>query len=144
MHKFTVLALRRFKIRVRQGVRKLYFEPFSLFFWDFVFFFSFLKWNHVEFGLQLVYSVLMHMFTVFELEKFKIRVYHRVSGCRETLFYGHSCLFAEICHIFLQFFTLESCYIWFTISLEYPSAYLYRLCPGKIQNGSLSVGIRGT
>jgi len=28
---------------------------------------------------------------------------------------------------------LESCYIWFTISLEYPSAYVYSGCPAKFK-----------
>ena len=53
------------------------------------------------------------------------------------------CLFFEILCLFLQFSTLESCYIWFTISLEYSSAYVYSCCPGKIQNQGLSGGIRG-
>ena len=38
---------------------------------------------------------------------------------------SHFCPFLEIFCLFLQFFTLESCYIWFTLSLEYPSAYVY-------------------
>ena len=32
---------------------------------------------------------------------------------------SHFCLFSEFFCIFLQFSTLESCYIWFTISLGY-------------------------
>jgi len=56
---------------------------------------------------------------------------------------SHFCLFSEIFCLFLQFFSLESCCIWFTISLEYPSAYLYSCSPGKIQNQGLSGGIRG-
>ena len=51
-------------------------------------------------------------------------------------------IFCVFCR-FLQFSTLESCYIWFTISLEYPSAYVHSCCPGKIQNQGLSGGIRG-
>ena len=31
---------------------------------------------------------------------------------------SHFCLFSEILCLFFQFFTLESCYIWFEISLE--------------------------
>ena len=55
----------------------------------------------------------------------------------------HICLFFEIFRLFLQFSILESCYIWFTISLEYSSPYVYSNCPGKIQNQGLSGGIRG-
>ena len=53
------------------------------------------------------------------------------------------CLFSVIFCLFLQFSTLESCFIWFTISLRYPNAYLYCFCPRKIQNCGLSGGIRG-
>ena len=42
-----------------------------------------------------------------------------------NLIISHFCPFLEIFCLFLQFFTLESCYIWFTLSLEYPSAYVY-------------------
>ena len=52
------------------------------------------------------------------------------------------CLFFEIFCLFLQFSTLESCYIWFTISLEYSSAYVYSCCPGKIQNQGVSGGTK--
>ena len=45
------------------------------------------------------------------------------------------CLFSEILCLFLQFSTLESCYIWFKISLEYPSAYVYSGCPAKFKIG---------
>ena len=31
--------------------------------------------------------------------------------------------------LFLQFSSLQSCYIWFTVSLEYPSAYVSSCCP---------------
>ena len=51
-----------------------------------------------------------------------------------NLIISHFCPFLEIFYLFLQFFTLESCYIWFTLSLEYPSAYVYSFAPGKIQN----------
>ena len=60
----------------------------------------------------------MHIFTVVALGKFKIRVH-------QGPFLSQFCLFSEIFCLFLQFFTLESCYIWFTLSLEYPSAYVY-------------------
>ena len=48
--------------------------------------------------------------------------------------------FSVIFCLFLQFSTLESCYIWFSISLEYPNASLYCFCPRKIQNWGLSGG----
>ena len=63
----------------------------------------------------------MHIFTVVILGKFKIRVHQGV----HKPFLSHFCLFTEIACLFLQFFTLESCYIWFSLSLEYPSAYVY-------------------
>ena len=55
------------------------------------------------------------------LGKFKIRVHQGVY----KPFLSQFCLFSEIFCLLLQFFTLESCYIWFTLSLEYPSAYVY-------------------
>ena len=82
------------------------------------------------------------MCTVISLEKIKIRVCQGVSGGSKHHF-SHFCLFFEILCLFLLFSTLESCYIWFTISLEYSSAYVYSICPGKIQNQGLSGGIRG-
>ena len=51
---------------------------------------------------------------------------------------SHFCLISEIFCLFLQFSTLESCYIWFTMSLEYPNAYLFSFCPRKIQNSGPS------
>ena len=65
-----------------------------------------------------------------------------IRGCVNPIF-SHFCLFSEIFCLFLQFSTLESCYIWFTICLEYLSAYVYCCCPGKIQNQGLSGGFRG-
>ena len=56
---------------------------------------------------------------------------------------SHFCLFSVVFCLFLQFPTLESCYMWFTVSLEYPSAYLIGCCPRKIQNQGLSGGFRG-
>ena len=55
----------------------------------------------------------------------------------------HFCLFSDFFCLLLQFSTLESCYILFTISLEYPSAFVHSCSPGKIQNQGLSGGIRG-
>ena len=63
----------------------------------------------------------MHIFTVGVLKKYKIWVHQ---GAHKP-FLSQFCLFSEIFCLFLQFFTLESCYIWFTLSLEYPSAYVY-------------------
>ena len=60
-----------------------------------------------------------------------------------NLISSHFCLFYEIFCLFLQFSTLELCYIWLLTSLKYPSAYVYSCCPGKIQNRGLSGGIRG-
>ena len=84
----------------------------------------------------------MHMCTVIALEKFKIRVCQGVSWGKNTIL-CHFCLFFEIFCLFLQFSTLESCYIWFTISLEYSSAYVFSCWPGKIQNQGQSGGIWG-
>ena len=61
------------------------------------------------------------MFTVGALGKFKIWVHQ---GAHKP-FLSQFCLFSEIFCLFLQFFTLESCYIWFTLSLKYPSGYVY-------------------
>ena len=47
---------------------------------------------------------------------------------------SYFCLFSENFWLFLQWFALESCFIWFKISLEYPCSYFYSGCPGKIQN----------
>ena len=63
----------------------------------------------------------MDIFTVGALGKFKICVHQ---GAHKP-FLSQFCLFSEIFCLFLQFFTLESCYIWFTLSLEYLSAYVY-------------------
>ena len=135
---FTVFALGKFKIRVCQGVsggtKTLFWAFFACFLRFFVFSFSFPHLNHVIFGLQLVQSIFLHMCTVLALEKFEIRVCQGVSGGTKTLFWAFFACFFEIFCLFLQFPTLESCYIWFTINLEYSSAYMYSCCPGKIQN----------
>jgi len=64
-----------------------------------------------------------------------------IRGYKNTIL-SQFCLFFEIFCLFLQFSTLESCYIWFTISLVYSSAYVYSCCPGKIRYQGLSGGIR--
>ena len=115
---------------------------FCLFSDIFVFFFSFTPLNHVIFGFQLVQGILMHIFTVFALGKFKIVVFQGVSGVLKPYF-SHFYLFYEILFHFLQFSILESYHIWCRISLEYPSAYVYSCFSGKIQNQGLSGGIRG-
>merc|ERR1711983_556429 len=77
------------------------------------------------------------MFTVGALGKFKIWVRQ---GAHKH-FLSKFCLFSEIFCLILQFFTLESCYIWFTLSLEYPSAYVYSGGPGKFKIG-VGQGVR--
>ena len=72
--------------------------------------------------------------------KIKIRVHQGVHKHFLSQFF----LFSEIFLSFLQFFTLESCYIQFKLSLEYPSAYVQSCFPGKIQNQGLSGGIKGS
>ena len=66
-----------------------------------------------------------------------------LSGGTKTPFLAIFAYFLRFFCLFLQFSTLESCFIWFTISLEYSSAYVYSNCPGKIQSQGLSGGIRG-
>ena len=140
------IALEKFKIRVCQGVsggtKTPFLAIFAYFLIFFVFFFSFPHSNHFIFGLQLVQSILVHMCRVVSLEKFKSGSVRGYQGYENPIF-SHFCLFFEIFCLFLQFSTLESCYIWFTISLEYSSAYVYSNCPGKIRNQGLSGGIRG-
>ena len=89
--------------------------------------------------LNLNLNLMSAYITVVFLVKFKIRVHQGV----HKPFLSHFCLFTEIVCLFLQFSTLESCYIWLTISLEYPSAYVYSFCFGNFQNQGLSGGIRG-
>ena len=55
---------------------------------------------------------------------------------------SHFCLFLGILCLFLQFSTLELCYIWLVPSLEYLCAYVYSWCHGKIQNLGPSGGHR--
>ena len=85
----------------------------------------------------------MHIFTVIALWKFKIGVCQGVSGGTKTLFWAILAYFLRFFCLFLKFSILESCYIWFTISLEYHSAYVYSWCPKYFQNQGLSGGIRG-
>ena len=82
----------------------------------------------------------MHISTVVELGKFKIRVHQGV----HKPFLSHFCLFTEIVCLFLQFFTLKSCYTYVSLSLEYPSAYVYSFCFGNFQNKGLLGGIKGS
>ena len=83
------------------------------------------------------------MITVVSLGKFKIRVCQGGIRGYVNLILSYFCLFSEIFCLFLQFSTLESCYVWFAISLEYLSAYVYSCFPKKVQNQGLSGGIRG-
>ena len=72
------------------------------------------------------------MFTVGALGKFKIWVHQ---GAYKP-FLSQFCLFFEI-FVFFLFFTLESCYIWFTLSLEYSSAYIYSFALVNSKFGSI-------
>ena len=81
----------------------------------------------------------MHIFTVFALGKFKIRV---CQGVRKPYFEPFLPIFEIFC-LFLKFSTLESCYIWLVTSLEYPSTYVYCCCPEKIQNRGQLGGYQG-
>ena len=72
---FNVFCL-KLSLRDRENMRSLLFHPkfiFSLFgppgdlCLFHVLFFSFLRWNHVVLGLQLVISILVHMCTVIAL-----------------------------------------------------------------------------
>ena len=58
-------------------------------------------------------------------------------GVQKPYFESFLPIFYEFFCVFLQFHTLESCYVWFTISLEYLIAYVYSCCPGKVKNGSV-------
>ena len=75
---------------------------FDLFLAIFVFFFSFIHLNRVIFGLQLVLSMLKHMYTIFALEKFKIRVCQGVSGDENPIL-SYFSLFFEIFGLFFSF-----------------------------------------
>ena len=143
----TVVALVKFKIRVCQrvsgGYVNLILSHFCLFYEILCLFLKFstselcYKW----FVTSLVYS------SAYVNSFFPGKIQNRgLSGGTRgyiNLILSQFCLYFEILCLFLQFSTLESCYIWFTISLEYSSAYVYSCCPGKIQNQGLSGGIRG-
>ena len=140
MHIFTVFALGKFKIGVCQGVLKPYFEPFLPIFRDFLSFSSVL---YVRIMLYLVHNQFrVSQFICSLLLPWENSKLGSVRGYVNPIL-SHCCLFSAIFCLFLQFSTLESCYIWFTISLEYPSAYVQSCCLGKIQNQGLSGGIRG-
>ena len=139
----TVVALEKFKIRSVRGYQVVQKHHFCLFLRFFVFSFSFPHLTHVIFGLQLVQSIFLHMCTVVAPGKIQNQgLLWGIRGYKNTIF-SHFCLFFEIFCLSFQFPTLESCYIWFTISLGYSSAYVYSCCPGKIQSQGLSGGIRG-
>ena len=102
MHKCTVAALENSKSGSVRGYQKHHFEPFLPNFEVFFFFFSFLHWNHVIFGLQLGQSILVHMCTVVALEKFKIRICQGVPGGTKTPFLA---IFAYFLDFFVFFFS---------------------------------------
>ena len=139
----TVVALEKFKIRVCQGVSGGTKTPFLPIFEIFCLFLQFptLESCYIWFTISLEYSSAY----VYSCCPGKIQnqgLSGGIRGYKNTIF-SHFCLFFEIFCLFLQFPTLESCYIWFTISLEYSSTYVYSCCPGKIQNQGLSGGISG-
>ena len=119
------------------------FEPFLPIFLDFCLFlqFSMLESCYIWFTISLEYSSAY----VYSNCPGKIQNQGLSGGIRgyKNTILSHFCLFFEIFCLFLQFPTLESCYIWSKISLEYSSAFVYSFCPGKIQNQGLSGGIRG-
>ena len=142
MHIFTVFALGKFKIGVCQGVCKPYFELFLPIFWDFCLFlqFSTLESCYIWFTISLEYpSAYVHSFC-----PGKILIQGLSGGFRGSInpILSHFCLFSAIFCLFLQFSTLESCCIWFRISLGYPSAYVHSCCPWKILIQGLS-GVSG-
>ena len=94
--------------------------------------------------LNLLLVVLKCITVPISLWKFKFfGGFWGVSGDKIALFWPIMRPIFWVFCLLLQFFTMESCYIWFTICLEYPRAYVYSCCPGKIQNHGLSGGIRG-
>ena len=118
-----------------------HYEPI---FWVFCLFlqFSALESCYIWFTISLEYpSVYIHSCC-----PWKILIQGLSGGFRGSInpILSHFCLFSAIFCLFLQFSTLESCYIWFTISLEYPSAYVHSCCPGKILIQGLSGGFRGS
>ena len=97
--------------------------------------FSTLESCYIWFSLSLEYpSAYVYCFA---LVKFKTCVYLGVcKPCFEPF-----CVFSETLCLFLLFSSLESCFFWFTISLEYSSAYIYSGCPGKSKIG-VGQGVR--
>ena len=113
---------------------------FSVFFCRFLQF-STLELCYIWFTISLEY----HSAYVHSCCPGKILIQGLSGGFRGSInpILSNFCLFSVIFCLFLQFSPFESCYIWFTISLRYPNAYLYCFCPRKIQNWGLSGGIRG-
>ena len=107
---------------------------------------SFSSVFHIGIMLYLVYNQFRQSYCIclqwLPWENSKLGLSGGFRGCENPIL-SHFCLFSEILCLFLQFPTLESCYIWFTISLEYPSAYVQSCCLGIVQNQGLSGGIRG-
>ena len=120
----------KFKFVVSQGVRKSYFEPFLPIFWDFCLFlqFSSMQSCYIWFTVSLEYPS-AYVYSCFRKNIQNQGLSGGIRGYKNTIL-SQFCLFFEIFCLFLQFSTLESCYIWFTISLEYSSAYVYSCCPG--------------
>ena len=89
-----------------------------------------------EIFLKSYSKCLLMCFSTRTLGKIHKVGFRGLSGGKIALFWAiltHICPFFEIFCLFLQFSMLESCYIWFTISLEYFSPYVYSNCPGKFK-----------
>ena len=111
-------------------------------------------WIHIVFWCHAILGFVLsapkrhstrlpHLLILNLLGKFKIRVCRGFRGYVNPIL-CYFCIFSEFFCLFLQFSTLESCNIWFTVSLEYPSAYVHSCCSGKIQIQGLSGGFRGS
>ena len=134
MHTFTVVALGKFNIGVHQGVHKPILSRFCLFSEILC---LFLRFSTLELCFISFITILEHPSTYFySCCPGKIQNWGLSEGIRGYVnpILSHFCIFSENFCLFLQFYTLKSCYIQFVTSLEYPSAYVYSCCPGKIQN----------
>ena len=121
-------------VRGFQRVHKPYFEPFLPIFCDFLSFSSVstLESCYIWFTISLGYpNAYLYCFCPRKIQNGSLLGVIR--GYVNPIF-SHFCLFLGILCLFLQFSTLELCYIWLVPSLEYLCAYVYSWCPGKIQN----------
>ena len=124
MQMFTVVALGKFKILVHQGVHKPFLSQFCLFSEILCLFlrFSTLETCYIWLVTSLEYpSAYFYSFCPRKIQNRGLS-----GGIREYVnpILSHFCLFLGILCLFLQFSTLELCYIWLITSLEYPRAYV--------------------